>query len=551
MADGASARKADYYFMEAMRQRALEREDLAHAMLARALELTPDKTGREAYEVGTRLMMMANTAGDSLAFARAMELTDSYFRAHPSDVYAGSLLGSINVQTGKLDRALEIYNILEEVKPNNVSIAAAHADVLLALKRFDEAEALYRRLEKTMGRNPALTQRISNVQIWQGDTLGALNEVDDLILAQPRSIDALHLGAAACLQFGRPERALDYVARARELDPTNGTTYYYASQAYKALNRPEEYAEAITGAITGDELDLSAKLDLLRYYLSEELNGKEDYAAVADRFVPLFESIVRQYPHDYQTRIVYMSFLIALRRWADAAEQMAYAIDADPSNVKDYVTLARLYTSADKPAALALGAIDEGLRVHPAQVELHEFKAALLSGDGRPQEAVDVLRRALAIDSISRSEQSDIYRDIADMEQKIPADSAKVSADYEKALELNPENDLAMNNYAYWLSTSGGDLLRAKELIAKAVVYNPGSATYYDTYAWVCFRLGDLEEAKRYIDMALLFDRSEQENAPEQMVELLDHAAEIYSRLGQADKADDYRRRAQELQSLK
>lgn len=551
-AAAADERKADRLFMEAMRQRALEREDLAYALLSRALELTPDKSGREAFEVGSRRMLMADMAGDSLAFQRAMALTDAYFAAHPADLYAGSLLARVNLQRGNVDRALEIYKILTDAKPDNTGLTAARADALLGAARFDEAEALYRRLEKNMGRNTALTQRISNIKIWKGDTVGALAEVDDLVRALPRSVDALQLGAAACLQFGQPERALGYIERAEALDPANGTTYYYASKAYRALGRTADYENAIRGAITGDDLDLEARHELLRYYLSEEMRFSPTDAPPADsvcaKFVPLFESLVRRYPHDRETRVIYMSFLVTQSRWADAAEQMGYAIDADSSNPDDFISLARLRVSAGEPYAKALEAVDAGLGHHPGAVNLYEFKSALMNRSGDPDGAVGVLRQALAIDTIAAAERADLWRNIGDaLQQVAEPDSGAIADAYERALELNPDDDLAMNNYAYRLATSGGDLLRAKELIAKAVVYDPGSATYYDTYAWVLFKLGDLEGAKKYIDMALLFDRSEQENAPEQMKELLEHAAEIYERLGQPDKAADYRQRADAL----
>ena len=76
------------------------------------------------------------------------------------------------------------------------------------------------------------------------------------------------------------------------------------------------------------------------------------------------------------------------------------------------------------------------------------------------------------------------------------------------------------------------------------MLYNPGSATYYDTYAWVMFKLGDLQEAKRYIDLAILSenDTSDQDVA-EISAEILDHAAQIYDALGQLEKAEEYRSR--------
>jgi len=538
----AAGRKADYYFLEGMRQRTLGKEDLSTALMSRALDLSGDPAGREAYEVGGRLMMFGHANRDSTMFLKGLALCEGYFAEHPDDIFAGSYLASYHAETGHVDRAISIYETLEKTRPDNISFIAGHADLLLRAQRLDEAIGLYRRLEKTIGRNPALTQRITNVQIWQGDTLGALAEIDGLIAALPRSVEALQLGASAASQFGYPEKALGYIDRAKALDPANGTTYYYAANVYKALGRTDDYDAAIRGAITGDDIERDAKIELLRYYIGEELdkeggNGKID---------PLFESLVGQYTHDYQIRVIYMSYLASQKRWAEAAEQMEQAVAVSPEDPDDYIMLARLYGSAENIDGL-LGATESGLARHPGNIDLYRLQSAAYTRKKDYAAATRTLRRALTVDSISDTGRSELYCDIADIMQKGATDSTEIAANYEKALELNPGNDLAMNNYAYWLSTSGGDLIRAKELIGKAVVFEPGSAIYYDTYAWICFKLGELEDAKRYIDMAILFDKSEQEGDPSSMAEMLQHAGDIYDRIGQKEKAAEYHERARRL----
>lgn len=538
----ARSRKSDYYFLEGLRQRALGREDMATAMMGRAVDLNPVKNDRDAYEYGSRLMIFGSQSRDSLLFERGLQLCEGYFAAHPDDAFVGSYLATYYAGSGKLDKAIAVYDTLQALKPTNAAITANHADILMRAQRLDEAIALYRNLEKTIGRNTALTQRITNVMIWQGDTVGALAEIDDLIAAQPRSVEALQLGAAAASQFGRQERALDYIDRAKALDPTNGTTYYYAANVYRSLGRTDDYEQAIRGAITGDELERDAKVELLRYYIDSEMKGD----SASNKIAPLFESLVGQYTHDYELRMLYMSFLAAHRRWLPAAEQMEQAVAIHPEEASDYVMLARLYGSGEDLDGV-LNATELGLQHHPQVVDLYLIQAGVFSRKENYDAALSTLRRALSVDSLASAERADIFRSMADLGQQSDLLSDSIAYYYEESLKANPENDLTMNNYAYWLSTvDGGDLLRAKDLISKAVVFEPGSATYYDTFAWVCFRLGDLENAKRYIDMALLFDKSDRENNPEALDEILGHAADIYQALDQLEKANEYRQRIQQ-----
>lgn len=540
-------RKADYLFLEALRQRQLEKPELSSALMDRALELTDNKSDREAFEVGSRRMLIGQINRDSLELADGLALCERYFAANPSDLYSGSYLANYYAETGNPDRAIEIYGILEAEKPGNSSLQLSHADLLLSRKRLPEALDLYRKIEQSMGRNSYVTQRIANCLFLQADTVGAMAELDDFIASQPRSVEALQVGAFMATRFNRPRQALEYIEKALELDPTNGATYYHAANIYKILNRNDDYEAAISGAIHGDDLDLEPKIELLRFFIGEELNPD---GTGADKVDPLFETLVSQYTHDAELRSLYASYLISLKRFREAAEQMEQVVALDSSNPQDFIVLAQLYGSSDNLNRM-IDATDLGLKVYPSEIRLYELKAGAQSRLELFDEALQTLHDALQTDSLTTQTRSDLYRDMADIAQQAPgAGTDSIKAYYEQSLKLNPENDLAMNNYAYWLSvTEGGDLLRAKDLISKAVVFDPGSATYYDTFAWVCYKLGDLENAKRYIDMALLFDKSDTEGAPEQLAELLGHAADIYDRLGQPDKAAEYRTRAENLKN--
>jgi tetratricopeptide (TPR) repeat protein len=75
---------------------------------------------------------------------------------------------------------------------------------------------------------------------------------------------------------------------------------------------------------------------------------------------------------------------------------------------------------------------------------------------------------------------------------------------YEKALAADPENYMAMNNAAYYISQSENpDLDRAERYSRMAVRAEPNNPTYLDTYAWVCFKKKDYQEARRYIDKTI------------------------------------------------
>lgn len=538
----AASRKSDLYFMEALRQKALGRDALYYSMMGRAADLAADPTDRAAYERSIQDLYIANAIGDSLALVSALKRSEAYFNANPGDTYAGSYLARVNAELGNTGRTLAIYDILEREKPHNMGIVANHAEYLMRINKLDDAIALYRSLERTMGRNTQLTQRIANIRAWQGDTLGALAEVDSLIAAYPRSVEALQLGAVAAGALNMPERVLAYTDRAIALDPTDGPSYYYAANAYNELGLAEQYDKAVRGALTGDDLDVDDKLELLRYYLSQMTVTP----ALEESMKPIFTSLVSQYPQDYAVRKIYFAFLMTVRNLDEASEQMQHAINIDASNSDDFDTLARVYASADDYARAEKTA-DEAMERFPDVPDFIMLKSGYQMLQGNYTDAAATIRNALAEGHFSETDKAGLYSTLGDMAQQDPSvgDPAEF---YEKTLELDRFNHFAMNNYAYWLSTHGGDLVRAKELISKALLYKSDSPTYLDTMAWVCYKLGQTDEAKKYIDKAITAGGNDPDMADDpNMAEMLQHAGDIYNRAGDKDKAREYWKRAKAL----
>ena len=111
---------------------------------------------------------------------------------------------------------------------------------------------------------------------------------------------------------------------------------------------------------------------------------------------------------------------------------------------------------------------------------------------------------------------------------------------YEKSLRLFPDNDLTLNNFAYFLAVRDMELDRAEQLSAKAVSLSPESPTVLDTYAWVFFRKKEYSLALAYIEKAI-------KNCKEDNAEILEHYGDILFMNGQFDQAVENWEKALEL----
>ena len=63
--------------------------------------------------------------------------------------------------------------------------------------------------------------------------------------------------------------------------------------------------------------------------------------------------------------------------------------------------------------------------------------------------------------------------------------------DFERALELNPEQPYVLNYLGYSWVDQGINLDRARKMIERAVELRPNDGYIVDSLGWVLYRLGD------------------------------------------------------------
>ncbi len=114
-------------------------------------------------------------------------------------------------------------------------------------------------------------------------------------------------------------------------------------------------------------------------------------------------------------------------------------------------------------------------------------------------------------------------------------------ASYEQVLDLSPDNEHILNNYAYFLSLDKVDLDKARKMSEKLVLKFPSNATYLDTHAWVLFQLQEYEGARQYMLRAL-------ENQADPSGVMFEHYGDILFKLGNKKEALDYWKKAQGLE---
>jgi len=171
----------------------------------------------------------------------------------------------------------------------------------------------------------------------------------------------------------------------------------------------------------------------------------------------------------------------------------------------------------------------KAIELFPSQPVLYGLKAVACLQLEKYTEAIDILNEGeqYLLDNKPLKIQFDLYRAEANYKLNKFEEAFKT---YDEVISLDPENWMAMNNYAYYLSLRNENLQKAEELSGKVVHANPDNPTYLDTYAWVLFMRKDFSLAKFYMETAI-------KNGGDKNGVIVEHYGDILFMLGDKQNA--------------
>lgn len=527
-------RKSQYVFLEAMRKKTLGEYDSYQELLNYAYELDTTNTGI-AHHLGYSLLI---SGGDSqYSIEKGVALMKKHFDSTPEDYYESFLYGNVCNKLRKTDEALRVWKTLANIFPQKQEIKYQLADAYTNNKEFDKAIALYDSIEEIEDHSIPITLRKVKLRLTSKDTIGSINEARKLLNTAPTNVDFNLLLGNIYMQFAQNDSAMAYFNKAHEIDPDNGYVYLYKADFYNLQGDSVNYDKQIYNALINKNIDIEQKISVLTDYIRAELNESLSQSARIDN---LFDVLIEQHPHEAAIHDLYSQYLVTIQNYKDAAEQLGYVLDLEPTNAENWKKLMLVNLMAENYDE-AFKAADKALEFNPDNIDLYQYIAPAYYQTKQYDKAIETYKQALAIvDTLNVELMSNLVSGLGDV-YFAKADTIKAFAHYEMAIDYNPANLMAMNNYAYFLAESNRELDKAEKLSALTVKYEPENPTYLDTYAWIYFKKGEYSLALTYIRSAINYSKNEES------AELLEHFGDILFMNGFHEEAIPQWERAFEL----
>ncbi|MDE6416642.1 MAG: tetratricopeptide repeat protein, partial [Duncaniella sp.] len=470
----ADVRKADYFFLEALRSKALGNDDAAFDLLDRAISLNPDDENIKLEYANYKLAL---SNGDLHEAKLAIFAIGDYYNLHPDDYYTAISYAFLLEKIGYNGTARDVLTNLHYRYPDKIDLTFRLADFLTSHgDSVARAEALrmFDTIEEANGLDFAVTTKKMQLHRLNNDTTAVINEAMRLYRSNPAEPEYNIFMGQVYSVFQENDSALSFLNRSIELDPSNGLSYYSLANFYLGQGDTISYNREIRKALSHDNLDFANKMSILQSFVHDAYN--------AEQLDTLLSTMVELHPHESAIHEAYASALVSEKNYVKAAEEMQLALDLDPDNENGWRLLASLYFQNDD-LDNAQTALEKARHFFPENSQFPVQLGALYSEKKDYDTAERYLEEAESLADGNAENLSDIYSMKANI-LIARGDTIAATEQYDRAIKLNPDNISAMNNYAYHLACIDRDLPKALSLIERVIEAEPDNASWLDTYAW-------------------------------------------------------------------
>lgn len=518
---GKEKEQVDYLFIEANTQYLQEEKEEAISLLKEVLDV--DKShhasmyliGKIAYELGDY--------SNSVKYAK-MALDENqeniWYHYSLSQGYQG---------LRDLTRAIQVQEEMASRFPEEKEVLFDLAQLYIGTADYQKSVDVYDRLEQLAGPSEEVIFRKHQLYLYLNQPEKALGELDKLISMFPGETRYLQAKYDVLIMDGREAEGIQILEDLLARRPNDAFALLSLADYYQIKGDKEKSELYLLRAFENPEVDLSAKVRILgSMYPFADQDEK-----IKAQLQKLGDILYEVHPKDPLVDGIRGDIFQVLGQPDSAQFYYRESLDGEPASEKVWQELLIIDSEMGDFKGMQRDA-EQALEYFPNQALFLYFfgvsSAQTEDNDGAIY-AFEKIKKTgvtdLEILMQAYISLGEIYHEEKEFE--------KSDENFEEALELDGDNALVLNNFAYFLSLRNEQLDRAEDMVVKALKKAPTSSAYLDTYGWILYLKGDYQSAATQLGKAV-------EHGGEG--EVLEHYGDVWLKLGDETKARDFWQRA-------
>lgn len=467
------------------------REEEALKVFRRILK-TDSGYGAALFET-SRIMAEAGLADSAIFYAERAA------NAEPENVWYQLNLAILYRYTNNKAQSIATWERIVSQNPEVLDYYYELSNAYLLDNNIKKAISTLNRVEERVGITEVVSLQKSKLWSYAGKEDKAMEEIEALANAMPNETKYSAMLAGNYMNNKNYAKAKQYYDRVLASDPNNEYIHIALAEYYKATNQPRKAYEELRIGLAHPSLNTANKVQILTNFYNEG----EFYGTYSEYAYSLLNDIMQNCDDStsFKAFAFYGDVLMRQNKYDEAAAQFRIALNADSTiyDIWEALLVAEMQAGTDT-LQTALDA-QRASRLFPLHSLPYFVQAVAAHDRGDYAGAVELARKCEQMGFDKGYLEAETYNLLAVCYSRL--DDARCEAYFEKYLALQPNDNVTLNSYAYYLAQKGRNLEKAEGMSRRTITEEPDNPHYLDTYAWILHLMGNDSEATKYIRRAM------------------------------------------------
>lgn len=422
--------------------------------------------------------------------ATAIEYNLMAIELSPKNHWYRTQLAEIYLQTRQIEKAAEQYRAIIDLQPEVTEYYFELASIYSEVNMYDKAVEVINLLEKRQGINEYCSMFKYKVYKQLEKPEKAIKEIEVLCKEYPSNVSYLSILAQNYLSEKEDKKALSLMKKIEEIDSNNIENVVALLEFYyrrNEINLAETYMDKLCRST---QMNFEEKNQLILGLYQEKVDT--DLGTLRN-YIRHLETMSNMYHEEGRLwqflSIGYMRTYRLDEGYLACKKAIEYGVK-DLDLYKNYVISQQLKASDEEK----IKTCDDALKLYPREVLFYIIKGFSLINQKNYSQGINALEKGLKY-AKQNSDFIDIYSNLAEAYYRLE-NKEKAWEYFEKALKIDSNNLIVLNNYAYYLCLENLELDKAEKMSKQTYDAQPNNITFADTYAWILFTKGDYQNAK-------------------------------------------------------
>lgn len=509
----------DSLYINGTKYKLLGNTNLAIVCFYRCLELNPNKSG--PYYQLAEIYSSINDIKKALLFSQKayqIEKNNQWYILQLSKLYQS---------VGNIDSTLFLYEKLVNLEPYKEEYYLNLAFLYFKKGKSSKSIKLLSNFLDNNYMSEEIALSLYQIYKFRKDDNNALKILKAANTKFPEETRFYGLIAEHYLSIKQMDSAYLYYKKLLEIDPLNDKGILSLMDFYRANSDSTEFIALAKKFVANSDFNITEKIEILRFLIKD----KKYIFKYQEDIDEMFIYLLKYNSENLNLYFLRSNFYLIIENLQKAKETLQYIIDNFSVNYTIWEQFLYVLNSLKSYNELMQYSI-QVINKFPEKPIPYLFCGVSNYYMENYENSVLYLNRGLSYCNESKDLLIQFYSYLGESYQSLKK-YEKSEFYFENVIKMDPQNYLVLNNYSYYLSLRNTKLEEALKYSKLCVDAFPNSSTYLDTYGWILFKSGNISDAKKYIEKALL-------NIGNENVEIIEHYCEILFYSGDLENAVKY-----------